>query len=36
LLEPGDIAEGIRWLLTLSACVHVNEITIRPTGQSSP
>lgn len=36
LLEPGDIAEGIRWLLTLPAHVHVNEVTIRPTGQSYP
>lgn len=36
LLEPGDIAEGIRWLLTLPQHVHVNEIMIRPTGQSYP
>ena len=36
LLEPGDLAEGIRWLLTLPSHVHVNEITIRPTGQSYP
>ena len=36
LLEPGDIAEGIRWLLTLPPHVHVNEIMIRPTGQSYP
>jgi len=36
LLEPGDIAEGIRWLLTLPPHVHVNEIMIRPTGQISP
>ena len=36
LLEPGDLAESIRWLLTLPAHVHVNEIMIRPTGQSYP
>ena len=36
LLEPGDLAEGIRWLLTLPQHVHVNEIMIRPTGQSYP
>lgn len=36
LLEPEDIAEGIRWLLTLPAHVHVNEIMIRPTGQPYP
>lgn len=36
LLEPADLAEGIRWLLSLPAHVHVNEIMIRPTGQSYP
>lgn len=36
LLEPENIAEGIRWLLTLPQHVHVNEIMIRPTGQSYP
>ncbi|MGD9947481.1 MAG: SDR family oxidoreductase [Desulfobulbus sp.] len=36
LLEPTDLAEGIRWLLSLPAHVHVNEIMIRPTGQSYP
>ncbi|MGE4560254.1 MAG: SDR family NAD(P)-dependent oxidoreductase, partial [Desulfobulbus sp.] len=36
LLEPADLAEGIRWLLTLPPHVHVNEIMIRPTGQSYP
>ncbi|WP_319586469.1 SDR family oxidoreductase [uncultured Desulfobulbus sp.] len=36
LLEPRDIAEGIRWLLTLPPHVHVNEIMMRPTGQTSP
>uniref|UniRef100_I2Q6T2 Short-chain alcohol dehydrogenase n=1 Tax=Desulfovibrio sp. U5L TaxID=596152 RepID=I2Q6T2_9BACT len=36
LLEPEDIAEPIRWLLTLPAHVHVNEIMIRPTGQPYP
>jgi NADP-dependent 3-hydroxy acid dehydrogenase YdfG len=36
LLEPGAIADGIRWLLTLPPHVNVNEIMIRPTGQSYP
>jgi len=36
LLEPQAIAEGIRWLLTLPPHVNVNEIMIRPTGQSYP
>lgn len=36
LLEPQDIAEGIRWLLTLPPHVNVNEIMIRPTGQPYP
>ncbi len=36
LLEPKDIAEGIRWLLTLPPHVNVNEIMIRPTGQTYP
>ena len=36
LLEPEDLAEGIRWLLCLPPHVHVNEIMIRPTGQSYP
>jgi len=36
LLDPKDIGEGIRWLLTLPAHVNVNEIMIRPTGQSYP
>lgn len=36
LLAPEDLAEGIRWLLCLPAHVHVNEIMIRPTGQSYP
>ncbi len=36
LLEPQAIAEGIHWLLTLPPHVNVNEITIRPTGQSYP
>lgn len=36
LLEPGDIAEGIRWLLTLPSHVHANEIMLRPTGQAYP
>lgn len=36
LLDPQDIAEGIRWLLSLPPHVNVNEIMIRPTGQSYP
>jgi NADP-dependent 3-hydroxy acid dehydrogenase YdfG len=36
LLDPQAIAEGIRWLLTLPPHVNVNEIMIRPTGQSYP
>jgi NADP-dependent 3-hydroxy acid dehydrogenase YdfG len=36
LLEPQVIAEGIRWLLSLPPHVNVNDITIRPTGQSYP
>ena len=36
LLEPQAIADGIRWLLTLPPHVNVNEVTIRPTGQSYP
>jgi NADP-dependent 3-hydroxy acid dehydrogenase YdfG len=36
LLEPQAIADGIHWLLTLPPHVNINEITIRPTGQSFP
>jgi NADP-dependent 3-hydroxy acid dehydrogenase YdfG len=36
LLEPKAIADGICWLLTLPPYVNVNEIMIRPTGQSYP
>lgn len=36
LLEPQAIADGIQWLLTLPSHVNVNEIMIRPTGQSFP
>lgn len=36
LLEPQDIAEAIRWLLTLPPHVNINEIMIRPTGQVYP
>ena len=36
LLEPQNIADGIFWLLTLPPHVNVNEIMIRPTGQSYP
>jgi NADP-dependent 3-hydroxy acid dehydrogenase YdfG len=36
LLEPQAIADGINWLLTLPPHVNVNEIMIRPTGQSFP
>ncbi len=36
LLEPQAIADGIHWILTLPPHVNVNEIMIRPTGQSYP
>jgi NADP-dependent 3-hydroxy acid dehydrogenase YdfG len=36
LLEPQAIADGIRWLLTLPPHINVNEIMIRPTGQTYP
>ncbi|MHC1726974.1 MAG: hypothetical protein AB9866_13365 [Syntrophobacteraceae bacterium] len=36
LLSPQDIADGICWLLTLPPHVNVNEIMIRPTGQTYP
>jgi NADP-dependent 3-hydroxy acid dehydrogenase YdfG len=36
LLEPRAIADGIHWLLTLPPHVNINEIMIRPTGQSYP
>lgn len=36
LLDPEDIAEGVRWLLSLPAHVNVSEIIFRPTGQSYP
>jgi NADP-dependent 3-hydroxy acid dehydrogenase YdfG len=36
LLEPQAIADGIYWLLTLPPHVNVNEIMIRPTGQTYP
>jgi NADP-dependent 3-hydroxy acid dehydrogenase YdfG len=36
LLEPQNIADSIQWLLSLPAHVNVNEIMVRPTGQSYP
>lgn len=36
LLEPQAIADGILWLLSLPPHINVNEIMIRPTGQSYP
>jgi len=36
LLEPKDIAEGIRWLLELPRHVNVSEIMFRPAGQNYP
>lgn len=36
LLEPQAIADGIQWLLSLPPHINVNEIMIRPTGQSFP
>ncbi len=36
LLEPKAVADGVQWLLTLPPHVNVNEIMIRPTGQTYP
>ena len=36
LLEPDEIANTICWLLALPPHVNINEITIRPTGQTYP
>lgn len=36
LLEPQAIADSIQWLLSLPPHVNVNEIMVRPTGQSFP
>jgi NADP-dependent 3-hydroxy acid dehydrogenase YdfG len=36
LLDPEDISEGVCWLLSLPLHVNVNEIMIRPTGQTYP
>jgi NADP-dependent 3-hydroxy acid dehydrogenase YdfG len=36
LLDPRDIAEAIGWLLSLPPHVNVNEIMVRPTGQTYP
>jgi NADP-dependent 3-hydroxy acid dehydrogenase YdfG len=36
LLEPQAIADGIHWILTLPPHVNINEIMIRPTGQTYP
>lgn len=36
LLEPQDIADSIGWLLSLPPHVNVNEIMVRPTGQTFP
>jgi NADP-dependent 3-hydroxy acid dehydrogenase YdfG len=36
LLDPQNIADSIQWLLSLPSHVNVNEITVRPTGQSYP
>jgi len=36
LLEPQAIADAIGWLLALPPHVNINEIMVRPTGQSSP
>ena len=36
LLEPQAIADGIHWLLTLPPHININEIMIRPTGQTYP
>ncbi|MEW6520345.1 MAG: SDR family oxidoreductase [Thermodesulfobacteriota bacterium] len=36
LLESDHIADAIHWLLTLPPQVNINEIMIRPTGQTYP
>ncbi|MBI5578090.1 MAG: SDR family oxidoreductase [Deltaproteobacteria bacterium] len=36
IFEPQTIADAIHWLLTLPPHVNVNEIMIRPTGQTFP
>ncbi len=36
LLEPQAIADSIHWLLSLPPHVNVNELMVRPTGQSFP
>lgn len=36
LLEPKEIADTICWLLSLPPHVNINEILIRPTGQTYP
>jgi NADP-dependent 3-hydroxy acid dehydrogenase YdfG len=36
LLEPQAIADAVHWLLSLPPHVNVNEIMVRPTGQSYP
>lgn len=36
LLEPKEIADTICWLLSLPPHVNINEIMIRPTGQTYP
>jgi NADP-dependent 3-hydroxy acid dehydrogenase YdfG len=36
VFEPQTIADAIHWLLTLPPHVNVNEIMIRPTGQTFP
>ncbi len=36
LLEPGNIADAIRWLLSQPSHMNVSELIIRPTGQSAP
>jgi NADP-dependent 3-hydroxy acid dehydrogenase YdfG len=36
LLEPQTIADAIYWLLALPSHVNINEIMIRPTGQTYP
>jgi len=36
VLEPQAIADSINWLLTLPPHVNINELMVRPTGQSFP
>jgi NADP-dependent 3-hydroxy acid dehydrogenase YdfG len=36
VLEPGDVARVIGFVVSQPAHVHVNELIVRPTGQDYP